>query len=36
MQRAVFLENDKEMEVAHTVAASAGDTEVILLIKFKF
>ncbi|KAK7251800.1 hypothetical protein RIF29_35329 [Crotalaria pallida] len=26
-QRAVFLENDREMEVAHSVAASAGDTE---------
>lgn len=29
MQRAAFLENDREMEVAHSVAASAGDTEVI-------
>lgn len=28
MQRALFLENDREMEVAHTVAASAGDTHV--------
>mgnify|MGYP004709395465 CR=1 FL=1 len=27
-QRAAFLENDKEMEVAHSVAASGGDTEV--------
>ncbi|KAL1371129.1 hypothetical protein HN51_001373 [Arachis hypogaea] len=27
MQRGVFLENDREMEVAHSVAASAGDTE---------
>ncbi|KAJ8774399.1 hypothetical protein K2173_012473 [Erythroxylum novogranatense] len=26
-QRAVFLENDREMEVAHSVAATAGDTE---------
>ncbi|KAH9777063.1 ubiquitin carboxyl-terminal hydrolase 3 [Citrus sinensis] len=26
-ERAAFLENDKEMEVAHSVAASAGDTE---------
>ncbi|XP_027334751.1 ubiquitin carboxyl-terminal hydrolase 3-like isoform X2 [Abrus precatorius] len=25
-QRAVFLENDREMEVAHSVAATAGDT----------
>lgn len=27
MERAVFLENDREMEVAHSVAATAGDTE---------
>ncbi|MED6185734.1 Ubiquitin carboxyl-terminal hydrolase 3 [Stylosanthes scabra] len=27
LQRGVFLENDREMEVAHAVAASAGDTE---------
>nr|AFK48497.1 unknown [Medicago truncatula] len=27
MQRALFLENDTEMEVAHSVAATAGDTE---------
>jgi ubiquitin carboxyl-terminal hydrolase L3 len=27
MERAVYLENDREMEVAHSVAASAGDTE---------
>ncbi|MCE3051926.1 Ubiquitin carboxyl-terminal hydrolase 3 [Datura stramonium] len=27
MERASFLENDREMEVAHSVAASAGDTE---------
>nr|ACU16915.1 unknown [Glycine max] len=27
LQRATFLENDKEMEVAHLVAATAGDTE---------
>ncbi|KAJ8774413.1 hypothetical protein K2173_012719 [Erythroxylum novogranatense] len=26
-QRAVFLENDREMEVAHSVAATAGETE---------
>ncbi|XP_009610908.1 ubiquitin carboxyl-terminal hydrolase 3-like isoform X1 [Nicotiana tabacum] len=27
MQRALFLENDREMEVAHSVAATAGETE---------
>lgn len=27
LQRAAFLENDTEMEVAHSVAATAGDTE---------
>ncbi|XP_027360524.1 ubiquitin carboxyl-terminal hydrolase 3-like isoform X1 [Abrus precatorius] len=27
LQRAAFLENDREMEVAHSVAATAGDTE---------
>ncbi|XP_028762543.1 ubiquitin carboxyl-terminal hydrolase 3 isoform X2 [Neltuma alba] len=27
LQRAAFLENDKEMEAAHSVAATAGDTE---------
>ncbi|MCI27093.1 ubiquitin carboxyl-terminal hydrolase isozyme L3-like, partial [Trifolium medium] len=27
MQRALFLENDSEMEVAHSAAATAGDTE---------
>ncbi|KAJ4848111.1 Ubiquitin carboxyl-terminal hydrolase 3 [Turnera subulata] len=27
MERALFLENDREMEVAHSVAASAGETE---------
>ncbi|KAG5601350.1 hypothetical protein H5410_032720 [Solanum commersonii] len=27
LQRALFLENDREMEVAHSVAATAGDTE---------
>ncbi|KAL6175866.1 hypothetical protein ACLB2K_052504 [Fragaria x ananassa] len=27
LQRAAFLENDNEMEVAHSVAATAGDTE---------
>ncbi|QCD81337.1 ubiquitin carboxyl-terminal hydrolase L3 [Vigna unguiculata] len=26
LQRAVFLENDRDMEVAHSVAATAGDT----------
>lgn len=31
LQRALFLENDREMEVAHTVAASAGETEVSFL-----
>ena len=28
LQRAAFLENDTEMEVAHSAAASAGETEV--------
>ena len=28
MQRATFLENDREMEVAHLVAATAGETAV--------
>ncbi|KAK1367556.1 Ubiquitin carboxyl-terminal hydrolase [Heracleum sosnowskyi] len=27
MERAVYLENDREMEIAHAVAASAGDTK---------
>lgn len=27
MERAAFLENDREMEVAHSVAATAGETE---------
>ncbi|KAK4262559.1 hypothetical protein QN277_028107 [Acacia crassicarpa] len=27
LQRAAFLENDREMEVAHSIAATAGDTE---------
>ncbi|GAB2274207.1 Ubiquitin carboxyl-terminal hydrolase 3 [Dionaea muscipula] len=27
LERAAFLENDREMEVAHSVAASAGETE---------
>lgn len=31
----MFFENDKEIEVAHSVAATSGDTEVVLLIKFK-
>ncbi|KAL5551388.1 hypothetical protein UlMin_001564 [Ulmus minor] len=29
MERAKFLENDNEMEVAHSVAATAGDTEAL-------
>ena len=29
-QRADFLEKDREMENAHSVAASAGDTEVYI------
>lgn len=28
MERASFLESDTEIEVAHSVAATAGDTEV--------
>ncbi|KAJ8774396.1 hypothetical protein K2173_012470 [Erythroxylum novogranatense] len=28
-QRAVFLENDREMEVAHSIAATAGETEAL-------
>lgn len=28
MKRGVFLENDKEMKVAHSVAGTAGETEV--------
>lgn len=28
LQRATFLENDREMEDAHSVAATAGETEV--------
>ena len=28
VQRAAYLENDQEMEVSHSVAATAGDTEV--------
>lgn len=37
LQRALFLENDSEMEVAHSVAATAGDTEVfyLLIVNFK-
>lgn len=27
LERAAFLENDREMEVAHSVAAGAGETE---------
>ncbi|KAI4315215.1 hypothetical protein L6164_028048 [Bauhinia variegata] len=27
LQRATFLENDREMELAHSIAATAGDTE---------
>lgn len=30
LQRAAFLEKDREMEDAHCVAATAGDTEVIV------
>lgn len=29
-QRATFLEEDEEMENAHSVAVAAGDTEVIM------
>ncbi|PON65113.1 Peptidase C12, ubiquitin carboxyl-terminal hydrolase [Trema orientale] len=32
LERARFLENDREMEVAHSVAATAGDTEFVLLV----
>ncbi|RVX15662.1 hypothetical protein CK203_009213 [Vitis vinifera] len=28
LERAAYLENDQEMEVSHSVAATAGDTEV--------
>ncbi|KAF3624870.1 putative oleosin Bn-III-like [Capsicum annuum] len=31
MQRALFLENDREIEVAHSVAVTAGETELKLL-----
>lgn len=31
-QRAAFLEKDREMENAHSVAASSGDTEVYFAI----
>ncbi|RDX78706.1 Ubiquitin carboxyl-terminal hydrolase 3 [Mucuna pruriens] len=31
LQRAAFLENDREMEVAHSVAATSGDTEPLIL-----
>lgn len=31
LQRAAFLEEDREMEDAHSAAATAGDTEVILI-----
>lgn len=36
MQRASFLENDREMEVAHSVAATAGDTEVRIHVVLLF
>lgn len=36
LQRALFLENDSEMEVAHSVAATAGDTEVFYLLVVNF
>ncbi|PWZ45899.1 Ubiquitin carboxyl-terminal hydrolase 3 [Zea mays] len=32
IQRAAFLEEDEEMENAHSIAATAGDTELILII----
>ena len=31
LQRAVYLENDREMEVAHRAAATAGETKVSFL-----
>nr|KYP55490.1 Ubiquitin carboxyl-terminal hydrolase isozyme L3 [Cajanus cajan] len=36
MQRAVFLENDREMEVAHSVAATAGDTVFVSFLVLQF
>uniref|UniRef100_A0A7N0URP3 Ubiquitin carboxyl-terminal hydrolase n=1 Tax=Kalanchoe fedtschenkoi TaxID=63787 RepID=A0A7N0URP3_KALFE len=36
MERALFLENDREMEVAHSVAATAGDTEATLDVNTHF
>jgi len=35
LQRAAFLENDRDMEVAHSVAATAGDTVVLYLLNLK-
>ncbi|KAL6501540.1 hypothetical protein OROGR_026673 [Orobanche gracilis] len=34
-ERATFLENDREMEVAHSVAATAGDTEKFIFLGTK-
>ncbi|XP_054824203.1 ubiquitin carboxyl-terminal hydrolase 3 isoform X1 [Prosopis cineraria] len=36
LQRAAFLENDREMEVAHSVAATAGDTEALVDVNAHF
>lgn len=36
LQRAAFLENDRDMEVAHSVAAIAGDTAVSFKIFTKW
>ncbi|KAK4338203.1 hypothetical protein RND71_042690 [Anisodus tanguticus] len=36
MERASFLEKDREMEVAHSVAAAAGDTEVPVNVEDHF
>jgi len=35
LQRAAFLVNDWDMEVAHSVAATAGDTVVFYLLNFE-
>lgn len=35
-QRAVFLENDRDMEVAHSVAATAGETEASEIVDTHF
>lgn len=32
VQRAAYLESDQEMEASHSVAATAGDTEVSFLL----